>query len=602
MRRKLTRFAALGATAALVLAGCAQEDTETEPDDTAVEDDNGEDVEAVGLEDCIDNPNECNAGERTEGGDMTWVVTDTPDAWFPISAEGGSIYVLQGVTHGILPYTGGFPPDGEDFEYNMDLLASEPELLSDGEDEPFSWQIELNEDAEWDDGTPITADDFRALWYLSASEAEGHCEGCISRAPDSFDQIESIEDEDDGKTVIITLKEGEAQPEWFAFGGYDNIAGGIVPWHVAEEEGLDLEDPADVGEYFEMLHAEMPEFSGGPYQIVDGDLGNQIIKEPNENWYGETEPTLDTLITRFLTDEGAWVSAMQNREIDGVAAPDISEDVYNGLEDLEEVQVGLQPGPSWEHVDFNLQSEGLDDVELRRAMFTAIDVDEINERVYGAVFPEIEARTNHLHTADSPHHQDVVGDTQGSGDVDEAMSILEDAGYEMEDDVLTLDGEQVGPYRLRATSTPVRDTSTELIQSMLGDIGIEVELETTDALGETLASADYDIMLFGWSGSPLFVNTVAQMWQSESPSNFGGYENEEVDELITEMFQQSDLDEAADISNEIASIVAEDAYVLPLHTGPVYVAAHEEFVNVRDNTATSLRSLYNIEEWGLRDE
>jgi peptide/nickel transport system substrate-binding protein len=605
MRTKLTRFLALSATAALILAGCAQEDTETEPDtdDPAVEDENGddEDAEDLGLDGCDENPDTCNSGERADGGDITFLVDQAPGAWSGLSPEGGSVYTLQGVSSGVVPFTGQWGPGGE-YEHNMDLLAEEPELLNDGEDgEPFEFQFVLRDEAEWDDGTPITADDFRILWYLGSSEGEGHCEGCRSRSSDAFDQIESIEGDDDGKTVTITLKEGESDPEWFGWGSAHGITGGLVPAHVMEDEGWDMDTPADVGEYFEFLNDNMPEWSGGPYMIVEGDLDNQIIKEPNPNWYGEEEPTLDTVILRFLDDEGAWASAMQNREIHGGSPASFPEDVIRNIEELPDVHSHITSGPSWEHIDLNLANPQLEDVELRRAMFTAIDVEEINQRIFGEIFPDIERKTNHFFDTENEYHEDVIGPTgQGDGDVDGAIEILEDAGYELDGDQLTLDGEEIGPFRLRATSNPVRDTSLELIQSMLGEIGIEAQIESIGAadLGAVLGEADYDIIQFGWSGSPFFTNIPAQLFQSESGSNFGGYQNDEVDELVAQVLSSPNLDEAADYTNQVAEIAAEDAYVLPLHESPIFMFVADDYVNIRDNPNSSMRGVYNLEEWG----
>lgn len=601
MRKTLTRFAAIGATVALVLAGCAQDDEDPDATDENGEVDDGEQTEQLGLDGCDDDPDNCNSGERAEGGDITFLVDQAPGAWSGLSPEGGSVYTLQGVTSGILPYTGQWSPSGE-YEHNMDLLAEEPELLSDGEgDEPFSFQFVVRDEAEWDDGTPITVDDFRILWYLGSSEEEGHCEGCRSRSSDAFDQIESIEGEDDGKTVTITLKDGEKDPEWFGWGSAHGITGGLVPAHVMEEEGWDIDTPSDVGEYFEFLNDNQPEFSGGPYLIAEGDLEEQIIKEPNPNWYGEEQPTLDTVILRFLDDEGAWASAVQNREIHGGSPASFPEDVIRNIEELDDVHSNITSGPSWEHIDLNFATPEFEDDALRQAIFTAIDVEEINQRIFGEIFPDIERKTNHLFDTSNEFHEDVIGPTgQGDGDVEAATGILEDAGYELDGDQLMLDGEEVGPFRLRATSNPVRDTSLELIQSMLAEIGITAEIESIGAadLGTVLGEGDYDIIQFGWSGSPFFVTSPGQFWGSESGSNFGGYADDEVDELVAGVLQQPSLEEAADLANEAAAIVAEAAYVLPLHESPVFMFIADDYVNVRDNPNSSLRGIYNIGEWG----
>ncbi|EOR71281.1 solute-binding dependent transport lipoprotein [Thermobifida fusca TM51] len=545
--------------------------------------------------DCADNPNTCNSGERAEGGSITWIVDSLPGAWASLSPKGGSVYTLQ-MLHGILPNTGYWEPDGATFTTNLDLLAEEPQLI---DEDPFTYQFKIRPEAVWDDGTPITAADFEITWKLSTTEEAGHCKGCQPRS-DTYNQIASVEGSDGGSTVTVTLVDGVADPEWRDRFSADNIAGGIYPAHIAEEQGFDITTPEGVGEYFQWLHTTMPTFSGGPYRLVEGDLKTQVIKEPNPQWYGEVQPTLDTVVIRFLTDEGTWISALDNGEAHGTSPVAFGQDTVEQARQRPNLNVSITEGPSWEHIDFNLDNEWLKDVELRRAIFTAIDVEDITQRTIAQLYPEAEPRTNHVFSNDSPYHTDVITETgQGSGDIDAARQILLDAGYTYEGDTLTRDGEKVGPFRLRSTSNTVRDTSTELIQSYLAEIGIEVTIEPTDDLGGTLVAQDYDIMQYGWSSTPSFATAPSQYWSSTSDSNFGRYHNEEVDELVERARNASSLDEAAEYANEAARIVAQDAYVLPLFNMPVYILVTDDYVNVRDNPSSSLRALYQHHEWGL---
>src|SRR5699024_11895253 len=96
------------------------------------------------------------------------------------------------------------------------------------------------------------------------------------------------------------------------------------------------------------------------------------------------------------------------------------------------------------------------------------------------------------------------------------LEILEDADYELDGDTLTLDGDEVGPFRLRATDSDVRNNSMQLIQAQLAEIGIEANIEPTDDLGATTEEGDYDSMQFGWQGTPDLITTPHQFWHSSS--------------------------------------------------------------------------------------
>lgn len=545
----------------------------------------------------MQSPNTCNGGERIKGGSITWMIDGKPGSWFGYSQEGGSIHTPQ-VLRGVYPHTGYWEPDGVNYRHNMDLLAEEPKLLS---KEPFRYQFKFREEAVWDDGTPISADDWEVSWKLGTSDGEGYCTGCRSRSSAPFDVIENVEGSDGGKTVTVTLKEGESDPEWFTSLGTDSMGGGLLPAHVAKQNGFDVNDPEQLGQYFEYLNDTMPTFSGGPYRLVEGDLDNQVIKEPNDNWYGEIKPTLETVIIRFLDEESTWIPALRNGEIHGASPGSFNEDVVRALQEMPNVRVSVSPGPAWIHLDVNLDNPWLADVQLRRAIFTAIDTKDIADRVFGQVYPDYTLRTNHVFREDSRYHVDHLTPTgQGSGDTEKALSILREAGYQITGSNLTKDGEAVGPLRLRGTSSPATTTSMELIQSYLAEIGIKVTIEPTDDRGATLAERDYDLMQFGWSSSPSFTGNPTAYWHSASEGNFGGYHNPEVDRLADAARSASSLEEAARHANEATRIVVSDAYSLPMFDQPASVFVTDEYVNVRDNSATSVRALYNAHEWGLR--
>jgi peptide/nickel transport system substrate-binding protein len=275
--------------------------------------------------------------------------------------------------------------------------------------------------------------------------------------------------------------------------------------------------------------------------------------------------------------------------------------------DMDNVRVNMQPGPSWAHIDINMDNAWLGEHKaLRQAIFTAVDAGDIAQRVFGGLFPDVTVRTNHVHGPNSQYHVDHVTDTgQGTGDIELARQILADAGFEGMDGgagALTYQGETVGPFRLRSGVSPALTTSTQLQQASLAEIGIEVNIETTDDLGGTLTTQDYDIMQFGWSGAPLFFGTGKQFWESTSGSNFGKYNNPEVDALIAQEEQAASLDESAQIHDQMMEIIVDDAYVLPLYDTPVFMFVTDEYVNIRDNTNSSLRAIYSEAGWGLAAE
>lgn len=568
-------------------------DDDGEDDDGDTDDGEGDDGDAggdasPGLDDCEENPNDCNSGPVAEGGSITWLINQGHDGVYNHHRpEGGSVYLIQ-FMEGLHPSIGEFRPDGE-WEWDMDLLASEPEIVN---EDPQTMVYEIREEAVWNDGTPIDVDDFQWNWYHNSGNEE-HCEGCDPRATTAWEQVASVEGSDDGKTVTITLNEGVANPEWFAQYGV------TYPAHAS---GADWTTPEGMGESSQYFNENVPDWSGGPFMVEDWTADERATFVPNPEWYGETQPALDTLTKEVISDQGSWMPALQNREIDGGSPASFFVDLVDELRTLGDVHVGLgSAGAVWEHVDVNMDT--IADPALRQAIFTALDTEDARTRIYGDLEPPL--RTNHIFSSLSPYHEDKLeGTGYGTGDVEAARALLEEAGYDGFDGgtLVDPDGNEVPEIRFAYLSgNENRAQYTELAQSYLAEIGISVVPEAIpgEQLGTVLGEADFDLVIFGWSGSPLFTTAPAQFYHSESGSNFGNVSNADLDELVNEVGNQIEIDDSAELANQAVEIVMEEAYSLPLWDTLNLMFVSDEYANIRDNHNSSLRSLYNIDEWGV---
>lgn len=597
IRKRGVKLAAFSAVAALALAACGGDDGDGDGEANG-EADGG--VEAMpGLEGCVDNPNECNSGERAEGGSITWLINQGHDGVYNRNRpEGNSVYLVQmmaGITSGETD-VGIHGPDGE-WVWNLDVLEQEAELVS---EDPLTVRYTIREEAQWDDGTPIDIDDVLFHQY-QMSGREDECVGCEPASTSFYDTTASIEAEDEaGKVITITYEDGFVHPEWFARGLFYH------PAHIADEQGFDWQnDPEAAGEASLFFLNTQPTWSSGPYVVDSWTADERQVLVPNENWFGAVQPTFETVVKEVYSDQPGWVSAMSNRDIDGGAPASFTSDIAEQLSEIPGVYTAVgSAGSVWEHVDVNMES--LDDPALRKAIFTALDTEDARERIYGDL-PELPPlRTNHIFPEASSNHQDFLTETgYGTGDVEAARAILEEAGYTGYEAGGTLtdpDGEPVKDIRFAfLAGNENRNTYTQLAQSYLADIGITVSPEAIpgDRLGTVLSEADYDLVIFGWSGTPLFVNSPNQFYHSESGSNFGRLSNPEIDALVTEVRNQVDIADSVEIAHQIVPLIMEEAYSLPLWDTLNFMFVSDEYANIRDNHNHSLRSLYNIEHWGL---
>lgn len=540
-----------------------------------------------GLAACAKDPNKCNSGQVKQGGSMTFAIEKNVPNWNINSAD-GNVFETGMVMTGITPQPF-YPLPDFSVKMNDDLLVSAEMTNTD----PQTVVYKIQPDAVWSDGTPISADDFIFMWKTKNGK---DCPDCAADSTAGFDQVESIEGSDNGKTVTLTF--AKPYTDWKQlFGGGDD---GLYPAHLAEQQGFDLDSEKGLADAFDYFGTTVPTYSGGPFKIEKFQNNVAVTEVPNPKWWGDG-PNLDRLIFRIITDATQEPVALQNNEVQAIY-PQPQVDLVQQVERTPNVDSAIGQGLTWEHFDFNLENKFLKDKTLRKAMFTAIDRQQIIDKTVGQFTKGLKPLNSHNFVPGQEAYVDTVSATgHGEGDVEAAKKMLTDAGYTIEGGkLMTPDGEAVPTFTIRyTTGNAIRQDQCELFAEMVKPLGIDVKIQTTDDLGGTLTEGEYDIMVFAWVASPFVYSGAIQNWTTGQASNFGHYSNDKVDDLIKQAAGQTDPKQAADLVNQADEIMAQDAYVLPLYQKPVFLAVNEKYANIRIN-ATNIGPLYNVQEWGIR--
>ncbi|WP_028662770.1 ABC transporter family substrate-binding protein [Saccharomonospora halophila] len=579
-KSRVARYAALVAGASLVLASCGG----------GGNGDGGEGTTGQAFADCDANPNTCNEVARDQlqdGGEVTFAMEKNIENWNVTSAEGNVLDSAMAIKE-TLPYTFYTKPDLS-VALNEDLLES-AEMTS---EDPQVIEYKIRQDAQWSDGTPITAKDFSYNWKVQNGE---DCTDCAPAGTMGYDRVESIEGSDNGKTVTVTFAEKftDWKQMWAA-------GAPMYPAHIAAEHG-DLETSEGLAKAFEWFGKNVPNYSGAAYKIGEWQNNQALTLVPNDNYWGD-KPKLDRVVFRVITDAAQEPTALQNGEVD-VIYPQPQVDMVNQVRNIPNVSSHIGNGLTWEHFDFNMDNKFLADEPLRDALFTAVDRQGLIDKTVGQFTDSVEPLNSHNLVPQQEGYKDVVSEHgHGSGDIEAAKKILTDAGYTLEGGQLkTPEGETVAPMRIGYTAgNQIRKDESELFANAAKQLGVTVNVEPTDDLGGTLVEGDYDIMVFAWVSSPFPYGGALQLWHSESDSNYGGYKNEKVDQLLTEAAAETDPQAANKKLNEANSLMAEDAYVLPLYQKPTFLAAYDNIGNIRGNSTLDSPT-YNLEDWGLRAE
>jgi len=535
----------------------------------------------------------CGGGSDSGGGDtdVTWAVSSGWESWNENTADGNTSYLHQALYPGTTAL-GDFNQDAE-WVFNDALLAKAPELASES---PMTVNYTLNPNAQWSDGKPFGVDDFTYIWHQMSGKAE-HCDQtqCLPASTDWGANVASITQK--GDVVTMTYVDGYLDPEWQFF------QTPMYPAHIAAENGFPnwATDPAQMGGSAKWFTDNPPTWATGPYKPVDAVAGDYVTFEPNENYQGSTKPALKKLQMKVVEGTGAIITELRQGSIDGSWPSEFSQEELDKVADDDAVTTEVYDGSIWLHIDTNTNNEFLSDRVLRQAVFTAIDNADIIAKAYPDT--DVTPRTNHFFNKESQYFEDLLAASkpvQGSGDADAANELLKGAGYTTGDTLKTPDGKAVTLNFRYGEGDATRTLAGELVQSYLAEIGIDVKLNAIPdgELGTVLSGGEFDLVIYGWSGTPAFTTAPAQYFASDSSSNFGKYRLDGLDEAIAKVRSTTDIGEAAAFANAVGSMVVPQAFTLPIFDEPQSVVyLNNALDGIVANGNSQAGPMWNIQEW-----
>ena len=518
-----------------------------------------------------------NAVEVKDGGTITYASEKNPTNFNTLSSDGNT-FDTQLMVNPVFPATFDNQPDFS-VKMNKDLLTS-AELTS---QEPETVTYKINPKAVWSDGTPISVDDFIYAWQTANGKDTGYSPASTA----GYDQISTVTGSDNGKTVTVVFAK--------KYSDWKGLFGPLLPAHFMATLG-EKHKAYNTG----LTGEQVKKISGGPYIVSGYESNKQVVLSKNAKFWG-TPAHLDTIVFRILTDASVEPQALANKEVQ-VMYPQPQVDLVSRVKAIQGVTAGVGFGPIFEHFDFNVANQFLKDVALRKALFTAIDRQQIVDATVKQFSDKAEVLNNRMLVKGQPGYQDnVTSENLGAGKIDDAKKILTDAGYKgVGTKLVTKDGKAVAPLRMRyTTGNKIRQQECELFQAAAAKLGVTISITTTDSLGGTLDGHDYDVVVFAWVGTPFPNSANGPLYITKGGSNYNSYSNPDVDAALKDAAVQLDAGKAQDDLNKADLQLSKDAVTLPLYQKPTFLAYVNTYGNIHDN-ATSVGPTYNIQQWGLK--
>lgn len=562
IRRRTTATASIGAAMLLALSvvGCAPlDDNSREPAPDAS-------IATVG-----------------DGGSITLAATSAMEDWNPLSAAGDTTGQRQ-QQWPLYPHPFVSLPDTS-VVLNEALLTSAKVTSED----PMTVVYEIRTEAVWSDGTPITADDFI---YTQAVQDPEKCADCLAAFTDGYDSIESVTGSDEGKTVTMVYSEPFSQ--WKALFNY------ILPAHLAEDFG-DLATSFNVG-----FGQNVPAFSGGPYIVKEYVDGISLTLEKNPEWYGDPAH-LDEVIMRYITGQGEQVTALQSGEVQ-VIYLNPTVDTVEQVDSIQGVTYEVGATLTYAHLGMKTTGDVMSDPELRKAIYTAMNFNDMYARTAGQSAPDVPLMQSAVYVpgqkigeveAYQPNAEKI---SMGSGDVKAATKILTDAGYTITDGKLHLpDGSALRDLTFLTYSADQTRMDIALIaQQQLKEIGITIVIDPADGArySPALREGSFDIMATG-TALDLGPLSLQQWYGTDAPRSFG-YSSPEIDDLLAKASAELDDQKQVELMNQIDEILLEDGVVMPLFAYSNMAAYGDEYRNIFVEPSKYGVTM-NIEQWGIAE-
>ncbi len=425
----------------------------------------------------------------------------------------------------------------------------------------LTYNFELRKNAQWHDGTPVTAEDVSFTVDMM-------------RDPDSVlpDDIKKIWSEVEVVVLSDTLVQFKLQEAFAPFMDYLNF--GILPKHILG--GMT---------YMEMVNSQfnLSPIGSGPYQfeslIVEEDQIKGVVLSSNPDYY--LEPAfINDFVFRYYNDGESAYAAYQEGVVQGIS--EVSQDILRQVLGNSELSLYSAIEPEFSIILFNLNNndiEFMQETEIRRALLMALDRRGMIDRVLGGqgVIADVPVLpTNWAYYSGNPRVDQ---------DVSAAESMLKEAGYVYETEgasVRSKDGVKLS-FKMIHPDDQYHTALAQAIQSDWQKIGVAVELVSLsyDALIlDHLQPLTYEAALIDINYSRSPDPDPYPFWdqaQQTGGQNYSQWENRIISQYLEEARVLLDSGERAKLYRNFQVVFSEELPALPLFY-PVYNFAVDKSV------------------------
>ena len=408
-------------------------------------------------------------------------------------------------------------------------------------DDLIDWTLTLRPGLTFSDGTALDA-----AAVIAHVERAQNSESAVAQSAQEIVEMTEV----DETTVEMTLAEANATfPRYFA-----RNLGMIGSTTATDPEGTPL--------------------GAGPYRLVSLSSGSSLTVERNPEYAGDTPAYADEIIFQFLPDTDSRYQTLSAGTVDVVW---IETPSLMAQAEADGLQLALANATTATAI-FNTEQAPFDDPLARQAVQAAIDREallQVTNQGQGALSNGPISSQSEYQTG-SPHPE---------FDPDAARALLAEYGQPLS-------------FAYTTDAQPEAMARATAIQQMLGDVGIEMEIDVADVAtwGSKLFAKEFHVIEFVTSGYG-DTGSAMTMFEADSVSNFGGYVNAEVSSLIDQARSALTAQERRDLYNRASELIVADAAVLFFTESPSGFIASPKIGGLPDVSDRNVISVSPGEWW-----
>ena len=464
----------------------------------------------------------------------------------------GTLYTLA-VWRWYNPILITFTPDGQAV-YNPDYLTDvKPETIDGNTRITYT----INPKATYNDGSQMDWRSFESSWKAS----NGTDPAYLVSSSDGYDRITSVVRGVDDRQAVVTFQ-------------------GINLWWQSLFNVLVNPKAADPA-VFNQGYVTTPhnEWGAGPYQVQKYDQQNGVIVfERNPRWWGRPGK-LDT--RTFVTlEDVASLNAFRNGQIDAVDVG--SKDRYAQVQGQPGIEIRKGPSLQLDYLTLNGESPVLSGPQVRKAIFEAIDREQILKFHFDGLDYSAEPGGSMIFLPFQNGYADNVGKVV-TFDPEQAKKDLDAAGWTVgPDGVRAKDGQPLKITYVNTGDDPVGKAIAGGTAAMLKNIGAQLDIRQVPSadFSRILTGKEFDMFYSAVSQSdPFGIAYICQIYCSTSGFIKSGVNDPKNDELIRSVNTQPTPDaqyaKAADAETAALSTFG----ILPTVNVPAILAVKAGLAN-----------------------